>query len=450
MRSEPKLPEAKEPPRPLIAFAALFGAFLGLALLKFGNPPIMEKWVNTPTGFYEFLLGYPWPIAWGYWLLVFLTLLGLAVARWESTAPRWLVAIPLLWLGWQAIATSRSVDTSLSVPTLEHFCACVVCFYLGLLSLSRLRDPWPFWAGLLCGFLLVLAVGYEQHFGGLQASRQYFFQYVYPTLKEVPPEYLKKISSNRIFSTLFYPNALAGAVLLLLPGILATIWQADKVLTSAARAFLVGLVGIAALMVLFWSGSKGGWLLALFLGVILLLRLPIRQLFKIVIVIAILIVGLSAFFWTYAAFFKKGATSVSARFDYWRAAVETTATKPLLGTGPGTFYIPYHHIKRPESEMTRLVHNDYLEQASDSGVVGFLAYVIFIVSAVIWCLPKPSPSSFCFLICLGLLGWILQGFVEFGLYIPALAWPAFTLLGWLLGQSAATRSNPIDKPQSQG
>ena len=28
--------------------------------------------------------------------------------------------------------------------------------------------------------------------------------------------------------------------------------------------------------------------------------------------------------------------------------------------------------------------------------------------------------------------WVLQGFVEFGLYIPALAWPAWLMLGWLL------------------
>ena len=41
-----------------------------------------------------------------------------------------------------------------------------------------------------------------------------------------------------------------------------------------------------------------------------------------------------------------------------------------------------------------------------------------------------------FAIWLGVLGWSLQGLFEFGLYIPALAWPAFTFLGWLLGSSS--------------
>src|SRR5262245_24104197 len=31
---------------PQKVFAVVFGAFLGLCLLKFGNPPIMEKWVT--------------------------------------------------------------------------------------------------------------------------------------------------------------------------------------------------------------------------------------------------------------------------------------------------------------------------------------------------------------------------------------------------------------------
>ncbi len=34
-------------------FAGLLGAFLGLSLLKFGNPVIMEKWVTPPSDLYE-------------------------------------------------------------------------------------------------------------------------------------------------------------------------------------------------------------------------------------------------------------------------------------------------------------------------------------------------------------------------------------------------------------
>ena len=205
----------------------------------------------------------------------------------------------------------------------------------------------------------------------------------------------------------------------------------------------------------------------------------------------VLLAGLIGFFWRHAVFFQKGATSVSARFDYWRAALQTAADRPFFGTGPGTFAIPYEKIKKPESEMSRMVHNDYLEQASDSGVVGFLSYAFLIVGGLTWSLRAPrrlprrsggvagfpprSPrqsgaaagplsrtQSFSdkdqhtnegnrdsqtgwhrflspcedwlrFSVWLGLLGWSLQSLLEFSLYIPALAWLAFTLLGWLLG-----------------
>jgi O-antigen ligase len=140
----------------------------------------------------------------------------------------------------------------------------------------------------------------------------------------------------------------------------------------------------------------------------------------------------------YRAFFQKGATSVVARFDYWGAAVKTTAASPIFGTGPGTFFVAYQRLKRPESEPARLVHNDYLEQASDSGLPGAVLYAVFIVG-VLW---KSRPAWEggdweAFAIWLGLLGWALQGFFEFGLYIPALAWPAFTFMGWLLSQKRA-------------
>ncbi|MGO8931036.1 MAG: O-antigen ligase family protein [Limisphaerales bacterium] len=427
-------------------FAGLFGAALGLALLKFGNPPITEKWVTAPANYWEFLLGYPWPIVWAYWLLVPVGAFGIAVARWKPVVPWWLVGLPLLWLVWQFMAGARSVAPALTTPTLRHFAACVVCFYLGYFSLSRVRRLWLFWLGLLCGFVLVLAVGWEQQFGGLKETRDYFFQEVYPYMKDVAPEYLKKISSNRIFSTLFYPNALAGVLLLLLPVTLAALWQLRAWFTPAARWFLMALAGTVGLGCLYWSGSKGGWLLMLLVGLAALLRVPFSRRFKVALVIGVLFVGLAGFFWKHAAFFQKGATSVSARFDYWRAAAQTARDNPVFGTGPGTFAIAYQKIKRPESEMARLVHNDYLEQASDSGLPGLLAYVLFIVTTLASSFPKAGQTAatraedwLVFSVWLGVLGWSLQSLVEFGLYIPALAWPAFTLLGWLLGRRRPMR-----------
>jgi len=98
--------------------------------------------------------------------------------------------------------------------------------------------------------------------------------------------------------------------------------------------------------------------------------------------------------------------------------------------------------------MARLAHNDYLEQFSDSGIAGGIFYAAWIVLSLatigrrVW----RSSDPVTFALFAGLLGWFVQGLGEFCLYIPALAWAAFTLLGCLL----ALAGNQIDKEPVTG
>jgi O-antigen ligase len=415
-------------------FAGLFGTFLGLSLLKFGNPAVFAGLIEWPANLYEWILN-PWPMAVGYWMLGAVATYGLFVARWRRPGPAWLILLPLAWFGWQLAAATTTVDAGLTRLVLQHFAACVVCFYLGLLSLSRVESLVPFWSGLLCGFVVMLGVGFQQHFGGLEETRKFFYLNVYPQLKEIPALYLAKISSDRIFGTLFYPNALAGALILVLPCLLAFVSESRRKLRRPARGIGIVALGIAALACLYWSGSKGGWLLLLLLGAVWLVHLGLSPRLKLVLAGMVLVTGMAGFFWRYSAFFQQGAMSAGSRLDYWRAAVQTTAGSPAFGTGPGTFAITYKKIKPPESEMSQLAHNDYLQQGSDSGLGGLLLYFALIAGSLAWTYVHRGPGRgpLQFPVWLGLLGWSLQSLVEFGLYIPALAWPAFAFMGWLLG-----------------
>jgi len=425
-------------------FAALLGAFLGLTFLKFGNPPIMAKFETPPTNGYELLMGYPWPSGWAYGGLIILALAGLGLARPEAHRPHWLVFLPLAWFGWQFVSSIFTINYSLSQGVLKHFAGCAAAFYLGYFCLSRARNLAIFFTFLLAALALVVMVGWSQHFGGLEETRKYFYLYIYPQLKDPPLEYIKKIASDRIFATLFYPNTLAGGILLLLPVSVALIWSAKVRLTEGARWLLIGIIGAGSLAALAWSGSKSGWLLGLIMGVITLLRQPWSRKIKLGIVSVLVILGLAAFFIRYVGFFQKGATSVSARMDYWQAAVKIAGQHPAFGTGPGTFAQPYAAIKKPESEMARLVHNDYLEQACDSGLPAALLYGVFVLGAIWRSYPRGAKLKgfpVAFAVWLGVLGWALQGVVDFGLYVPALAWTALAWLGWLLAQAR----KPMDK-----
>lgn len=434
-------------------FPIAFGLLLGLSLLKFGNPAIMEKFIVRPENTYELVLA-PWPIRWGYILLVLVGVLGVFRLQWKLHIPSWAALLPVAWFGWQLVSATRTVDAELTRVTLAHLAACVLCFYLGLLALARCGRQSGFWIGLVSGLLLVMVSGLRQHFGGLADSREYFMTYVYPTLETVSPEYMKKISSNRIFATLFYPNTLAAALILLLPVVATIIYvrSADR-FTLAARWFLTTIVLLAGLACLYWSGSKGGWLVMMAVMALAFLhwdRIPARV--KWVSVILMLVAGLGAFFWTYAAFFSRGAPSVGARFDYWRAAVQNFLQHPVLGSGPGTFAIPYEALKAKESEMSRLVHNDYLQQATDSGFPGLLLFTAFVVTGLWLGYRKVRPAGLNpresgtdaqqiqFAVWLGLFGWAIHSLMDFDLYVPAIGWTAFALLGWLLGH-AEPRTN---------
>src|SRR5262245_57552245 len=92
-------PHAPNAPRSPVAardlYALGFGLFLGLALLKFGNPVILDDKISPPTSFSE-AWGSPWPAQWGNWLLALLALGGvwLAVSMklcWQASRCFWVL-----------------------------------------------------------------------------------------------------------------------------------------------------------------------------------------------------------------------------------------------------------------------------------------------------------------------------------------------------------------------
>jgi O-antigen ligase len=184
-----------------------------------------------------------------------------------------------------------------------------------------------------------------------------------------------------------------------------------------------------------WSGSKLGWLVALAMGGLWVLRLDWPRRGKILLVTGVMVIGLAGFAWRFQSYFATGAKSVGARFDYWVTAVQVVQDHPVFGSGPGTFQRPYATRKAPEAEMARLVHNDYLEQFSDSGIPGGIAYLAWIGLAAVWMavILMRGKDLLLSALAVGVLGWYLQGLGEFGLYVPALAWVAFTLTGVVLG-----------------
>lgn len=452
-------------------WTGVFGLLLGLGLLKFGNPIILDSEIPAPGSLAEFL-SEPWPALWGQSAFLFIALWG-AFLGWQSRLQPdrlpldWRCGPPALWLVWQQFVASHSMDSSLSRPTLRHFTVLVFSGLLGCYCLPRIR--WPRW--LMIGIFLALAIclvrAANQRWGGFRHDREALLEgqrtgwtnfatadleqmqrsrMLIPTngTLEINPIVLIKLERARVSGTLVYPNALAGTLLLLLPvGLWLAVRETGQ-LRPPIRSLLIGLTVFLGVGCLFWTGSKSAWLIALAQSGVLLWFRPWPPRLRTAAVGTLAIVGLTAFGLRFQGYFAAGATSVSARFDYWSVAVRTVSENPVWGTGPGTFMRPYAAHKVPEAEMTRLVHNDYLEQFSDSGVIGGILYIGWIGSAL-WvsgriALREREPIRA--LLWIGTAAWFAQGFVEFSLYIPGLAGMAFTFLGALTDGSKSLSWSP--------
>ncbi len=434
-------------------YAGLVGLFIGLSLLKFGNPIILDHLVThpetaisatSPALSIAFDQNQPIQADWleklytpqtffhGLWGLGLLALFAFKNSAWKKQPPIWLWITILAWFGWQFIASTDTVNDTLTKNTLFQFAACLVCLFIGWHGLPQNRSIQTLWIGITAGLAFCLWRGFTQHYGGLEAMLKI------PDLQTISPELYKRAIGGRVFSTLIYANAFAGAILLLLPSTLLVLFRLPPRIPGLIRGVLLGLIAYLGIACFMWTGSKAGWLIAI--GLIAACLFRIEQLARIRnwLILGICILGLAGFFVRYSKYFEKGATSVVARFDYWRAAWQTAVANPVTGTGPGTFMIAYKKVKAPESEMARLTHNDYLEQASDSGFPAFFAYLAFVFGSLYYLYRNSNviTDPLRYTVLLSVTAIFIQSFLEFGLYVPAIAWPLFIFLGWLLGTPA--------------
>jgi len=439
-----KTPVPPEPAATPLAFAAVAGLFFFITILKFSYPVVIDSKIAAPHDFTS-AWNDLWPAHWSAWLFLPVALVGLFAIELNGTKLHWALFLPLIWLGWELVSATQTVSLALTKLTITHFVVCVSLFYLGFFAKKGMSNPWPIWAGMGLALCWALRIGMEQHFGSLEATRK--------MIKESPemlgvdpqmladPEYWKRIASNRIWGTFGgYPNGLAGGLLLLLPLTLVFLWRLTPKVRNSIRVLFVLILGGCGLACLYWSGSKAGWLVALLVGLAALGHSALPLKWKRWLIYGLLIAGVAGFAFKYASFFQKERNSVGARFAYWRAALIIINRHPLLGTGPGTFQIPYAQLKRPGDEMARLCHNDYLEQATDSGIFGLLSYsamiLIILIQLYRYSIEKMPLDWFNLAVWLGIFGLCLHSLVEFHLYVPALAWPLFFMCGWLLGRKS--------------
>jgi hypothetical protein len=130
----------------------------------------------------------------------------------------------------------------------------------------------------------------------------------------------------------------------------------------------------------------------------------------------------------------------SNRYDIWRVAAHEISRHPLAGVGSDNFAVDYLRERRSDEEPL-YPHSLELKIAAQTGVVGAVLFLAFLVSALIaWARRRPARGLSRSVGAIGVVAfgyWAVHGSVDWFWEIPALGAPAFAFLG-----IAASTSQP--------
>ncbi len=416
-----------------------------LAPLKFGTPVMIQGSALLPRDSFEWL-HFSWPNELAI-IFIFAGFIWLVLDRDRMLARvDLLFTLPLFFLLTQALAVPETICPQATIDTLMLFAAGVLLFYVGAWYVRDGAATAQIFGGLALATLFVCLLAMRQHFGGLAESRAYAALYV--DAARVPKDFLLRITSNRVFGPLVYPNALAGFLVVAFAPTLVWIWVRARGWDARVKWIALVFAGGVMLFCLVLTGSRGGFMA---FGVMALTVFACwfpggerRTVFWLIGLVATLLVVF--LLGQRAGFLHFGTTSLESRMDYWRGAVAIAKDHPWVGTGPGTFGSIYPKYKTALSEEAQAVHNNFLQMWSDSGVLAFVAYALLWIVAVrdaFRLARQRTGDAAAMAVCGALAGWAVHGLMDFDLYSPGVALPAFILLGIVQGLKELPRTDSV-------
>ncbi len=203
--------------------------------------------------------------------------------------------------------------------------------------------------------------------------------------------------------------------------------------------FLFFLLIILAAII--YSGSRGSIIIMIFSSLVLFIisfhrRIPKAAVIGLLIVVLAGTVVLTVFWVSKQPIYSDGE-HVEKRSDFelrgsiWRHSIKAIKHNPIFGTGSGTYkeiiqtFLPWDHPLARLSRYLTHAHNDYLELITDTGIVGFvlfIAFVVLFVTAVVKNLLKKGglfARSLGYSGCAVMLAMGVHSLIDFNIRIPA-------------------------------
>jgi O-antigen ligase len=230
------------------------------------------------------------------------------------------------------------------------------------------------------------------------------------------------------------------------------------------RLLVLGSMAVLGVCGMALSGSRGG-AIALLAGTLVLF--PFRRLraWLPAATVVVLAVGLAAGLASWlgreeatlqTAFFAESSQdpSLATRSDIWGRTWRVLVDHPLTGTGLGTFPWAYASYDREGEWLgTAQAHNDYLQLASETGLVG-IALLLWLVTSFARNVLLPAlrpergrPRWTTTALAGAVFAMLVHSILEFNLQIPAVA-ALFAVIGGSLIAAAADPAPGRQEPES--
>jgi hypothetical protein len=352
-----------------------------------------------------------------FWNIYFFILLIIQIARdrLRSTYTREEILLLLFFL-FSAISSGLSPIKGTGIVFNAQILAYWAIFFL-ISRNFRLKDTETIFYIILISGLFITLYGIHQYFWGLEQTRQAVYSQP-ELLRSLPPTFLQRIESNRVFATFVYPNVFASFLLFLLPLSFFPSIRGDKTLVKI-MCFAVFSLSFYNLLL---TGSFGGILIFLFIIQIMLLLFIISDTRKFKVILSVIIL-LEVFLLTAGYFTEKlpKMSSFADRISYWKSSVGVFSENPIMGVGTENYRYYYTRFKPPGGMEAKHPHSIFFAPLSETGITGTFFLFAFLISVSDGLFKTARLSPFFMGLAFSFLAFFLHNLIDFNFINPSVA-----------------------------
>lgn len=330
-----------------------------------------------------------------------------------------------------AYTLARNISGPEYLAAIKYFVYGIGLFYLTAI-LSTQKEVLLNAIVYVIAALVLLTAAYGMLEYGIQKNIVYF-DYIIQTVPD------PRIGLHRVGSTLAHPVAYGAFLIQGLPFFLIVWMKLRARVISLWSLALFNVAVLLAVMALFFTYSKGSWIVAVLLVICLFLTLRTsitRNMILPAIIVVVMLAIMLGVFWdeVRTETEARAQSSIEFRWRTWQTTLDSFSDHPVTGVGikQGKEDLQKHEDQEIIQEVNNVmpVDNHYLGLLLEAGIIGFTIWMIFLVLILreaIKVVRVPGPGRTLAMAALfSLLGLCLNSVT----FESMLIWPNFVLF-WI-------------------